>query len=137
MEMSKFEADAAVAGLDKVPPFKHPAKSERRAGCRYGCGAPSLVRLYLPDRNEFLFSWLRDISTHGIAFDLLTPLESGQEFLLQLKHGTAERTELRAEVVHAALAHGFCRIGCRFAAPLPPGLFRAIVQHLRGAKLDE
>ena len=109
-----------------------PAKrSDRRRASRHGFGGPVLVRLYLPDVNEFTFSWLHDVSTSGVAFDLLRPLEAGQELLFQLRTAPADRVELEARVVHATHAKGFCRVGCRFAQPMPHDRLRAIVRQLR------
>jgi hypothetical protein len=85
---------------------------------------------HLPQVEEPLEIWIRDLSPEGIGITTSVPVEIGQEILIKLRRSKSVAANLfPAQVVYCFAESDCCWcIGCLFKEPLDPML----LQYLAG-----
>jgi hypothetical protein len=107
------------------------APSEQRIAPRHRCSLAALTQINVVGNPRKLFAWIHNISASGVALDMRTPLEAGQEIQCRLKGLAAgEVFETRAHVVHVRLLDGLYRTGCKFLEPFPAAQLEAVLRKI-------
>ena len=92
---------------------------KRRKAERFRCPIASLGKLNVPQSEENIEVWVKNLSRTGIGINLSKPLEIGTDVIVCLKGPDQKAFRKASRVVHAtAEVDGTWRVGCEFSTEL-------------------